>query len=393
MLAMNDPHNYQGKLKRALERLEKSSLSSRNKELIRNFKDECQLYLSTGRTLRYVMLLTRIATWMSKDMDKADENDLKAVIARVNSEDLSEWTRQFYKITLRKFYSWLMKEERPQITKWIKTTVKKNNTKLPEELLTVEEVEKLINAAMNPRDKALISVLYESGCRIGEMLNMRVKDVELDQYGAKLMVNGKTGPRRVRIVTSTTYLAEWLNTHPAKGDPNSPLWTRRKRGYGIEYACVRDLLALLRRQTKIVKRIYPHIFRHSRATHLASHLTEAQMKEFFGWTQSSDMASVYVHLSGRDVDTALLKTYGIQIGTEENGKEQFTTKRCIRCEEINPPTNKYCKRCYLPLDKDALVNIINKGTTRSKSDMVLDKLLEDEEFREMLERKIEILRR
>lgn len=58
------------------------------------------------------------------------------------------------------------------------------------------------------------------------------------------------------------------------------------------------------RKTKIRKRCNPHIFRHSRATLLAQHLTEAQLKQVFGWTQSSKMASVYVHLSGRDNDDA-----------------------------------------------------------------------------------------
>lgn len=43
------------------------------------------------------------------------------------------------------------------------------------------------------------------------------------------------------------------------------------------------------------------------------------MKEFFGWVQASNMASIYVHLSGRDVDNALLKVYGIQ-NTKENKK-------------------------------------------------------------------------
>ncbi len=60
----------------------------------------------------------------------------------------------------------------------------------------------------------------------------------------------------------------------------------------------------------IKKRIHPHLFRHSRSTHLAKHLTEAQMKQYLGWVQGSDMAAIYVHLSGRDVDDALLRCTG-----------------------------------------------------------------------------------
>ena len=70
--------------------------------------------------------------------------------------------------------------------------------KLPEELLTEEEIQKMISSCANLRDRALVSVLYESGCRIGEIGNLRIKDVLFDEYGAKIDVLGKTGARRVR---------------------------------------------------------------------------------------------------------------------------------------------------------------------------------------------------
>lgn len=44
---------------------------------------------------------------------------------------------------------------------------------------------------------------------------------------------------------------------------------------------------------------------------MANYLTEAQMNDYFGWVQGSGMPSVYVHLSGRDVDDAILKANGI----------------------------------------------------------------------------------
>jgi hypothetical protein len=53
-----------------------------------------------------------------------------------------------------------------------------------------------------------------------------------------------------------------------------------------------------------------HKFSHSRATWYASKLTEAQMKELFGLRQDSKMASIYVHLSGRDIDKAVLQARG-----------------------------------------------------------------------------------
>jgi len=60
----------------------------------------------------------------------------------------------------------------------------------------------------------------------------------------------------------------------------------------------------------MAKKVHPHKLRHSRATFLASKLTEAQMNQIFGWKQGSDMPSIYVHLSGRDMDDAILGVYG-----------------------------------------------------------------------------------
>ena len=61
------------------------------------------------------------------------------------------------------------------------------------------------------------------------------------------------------------------------------------------------------RKAGIEKKVYPHLFRHSRATQLARYLTEMEMKIFFGWSKNSNMPSVYVHLSGRDIDEKIIQ--------------------------------------------------------------------------------------
>jgi len=57
----------------------------------------------------------------------------------------------------------------------------------------------------------------------------------------------------------------------------------------------------------IKKDVHPHLLRHSRATHLTQKgLNEPHLRKFFGWTRNSDTPSIYVHLSGRDTDKAIL---------------------------------------------------------------------------------------
>ena len=90
-------------------------------------------------------------------------------------------------------------------------------------------------------------------------------------------------------------------------------------------------------------------FRHSRATRLANVLTEAQLRQLFGWVQGSRMAATYAHLSGRDVDNALLKLRGMKADGKER-REESTTIVCPRCGSESSPTSKICNACGLCLD-------------------------------------------
>lgn len=80
------------------------------------------------------------------------------------------------------------------------------------------------------------------------------------------------------------------------------------------------------------------------------------MKEYFGWVQSSEMASVYVHLSGRDVDNALLALQGLA-KPEDKKEEQMKVCFCPRCREKNSPTAKFCLRCGTPMDAQIVAQI------------------------------------
>ena len=67
--------------------------------------------------------------------------------------------------------------EEPLKVRWIKTKLKKHDRKLPEDMLKEEEVELMIDTALNKRDKAIIALLWDIGARIGEIGNLRVKDI------------------------------------------------------------------------------------------------------------------------------------------------------------------------------------------------------------------------
>ena len=210
----------------------------------------------------------------------------------------------------------------------------------------------MIETADNPRDKAIVALLFDSGVRVGELMTLRVKDVNLETDPGHIIVNGKTGMRKIPIRFSAPYIAYYLTYMKGKA-PGSPLWLNvgqnSDKNASPDYWAFRAMLKRLGVQAKIKKRIYPHLFRHSRASYYANKLTEQQLKMFFGWTGGSDMAATYVHLSGRDIDNAVLRADGAKRAQEEV-KPKLTVKICERCRLTNTTDSTYCRGCAAPLD-------------------------------------------
>jgi integrase/recombinase XerD len=382
-------YDYDRRISTILERIKNSKIDKNDKVLIIDFYHELLTRdLSKGRVFKYLYTLHNIAKILKNPFVKTTKKGIAELIRELEERNYADWTKHDYKVVLKVFFRWLKKsDEYPDEVKWVKTTVKNHNT-LPEEVLTEDDVRKLVEAATNLRDKAFILVLYESGCRIGEILTLRIRNVRFDDYGAILIVSGKTGDRRVRIIASAPKLAQWLENHPQRNKPEAPLWVvvgTRNRGAMLSYAAAKATLKKTAKRAGLKKRVYPHLFRHSRATFLANFLTEAQLKQHFGWVQSSDMASIYVHLSGRDVDNTLLKLQGIK--TDKQEKEvALKTVLCQRCNEKNSPSSKFCMRCGSPLRVD---DAFKMDETRRKADRLMSALVEKPDILRILLEKLE----
>jgi integrase/recombinase XerD len=350
-------HDFKTRLEKAKGGLEESSISEKNKAAIRSFIIQCSADgLKEARLDKYLRTLRLIAerycdTLNFEDMKKGE---IVEIVSKIELEDkIGDWTKHDYKLALKKLLVFLGKNNE---VSWIRTTYKGGN-KLPDELLTEDEVMKMIEVSEHPRDKAFLAGLYESGCRISEIGNLKISDISFDNYGAVAIVSGKTGMRRVRLIFSAVYFASWLDIHPGRDNPKAPLWIgvgTVGKGEAMNYSAFRALLQRVAEKAKIKKKVNPHNFRHSRSTHLSKHLTEAQMDQYLGWVQGSKMPSVYVHLSGRDVDAALLKLQGEEI-EEAKERTKLVKKNCVRCGTENAPTSKFCHRCGMALGLSTVI--------------------------------------
>ena len=347
-----DIHGIERKLELALRNIKESNrISVRNKELILKFLDYCKAEgLSNMRVEHYARILKKIGEVFPKAFDEATKEDIIELVRKIEARKLSEWTRHDYRTTLKKFFKWLRgSDSYPEEVKWLKVKTPKSNNIIPTEILSEQDIKKLIRVADNPRDKAFVSVLFESGCRIGELLNLRLKNVQFEDSYVRLIVEGKTGRRMVPLIFSSPMLVEWINNHPLRHNPESPLWPKKtKINEPMNYALARKLLQTLARKAKIKKRVNPHSFRHARATILSKRLSEAILNEIFGWVQGSRMPAVYIHLSGRDTIQPLLELYGLKKAEEK--ETILKPKKCWKCGSLNEPTAEICISCQAILD-------------------------------------------
>ena len=328
-------------------RLNKIDEKSRN--AIKDFVDEIKI---TGVTKhREYFYLVRLRIIHNEMQDKFLNPDKKSIIEMLLKfkERYSDATFKDYEQVLKRFYKWEL-GSLPDFIANLKFGHKPSHDRKME-LITRDDIDKMLDSCSNSRDKALISVMYDSGCRIGEILDLKIGDVVYDEYGALLHVHGKTGNRSVRIIgDSIAYLREYLKS---KDDKDEYLFTGMKADTlhkQMQYTSARKILRSLKARAGIEKKIYPHLFRHTRASMLASKVPEAPLENQMGWVHGSKMTGIYVHLSMRDQDNAILRAYGVKINDDDNITEE-KPKKCPRCEHLNASTALYCTNCFMPFDE------------------------------------------
>ena len=301
-----------------------SEISQPNKDLILAYRDACLIKNVCGkvRLLRVQGCLLLYARILKKDFDQCTKADIEQLVAHLVSAQpaYSPETLSTYKAMLRSFMTWVVQPDQfptktpPPIVSWISTHIRMRDRKRIErkDLLTPEDIEKLLGVCHNTRDKALIAILWETGARIAEIGNLQIQHVTKREHGYTLDLTGKTGQRSPLIISSAPYLSTWLNSHPFRDQPEAPLWVHyqyKKTPEQLKYDTIRHVLCRLFERTGITKPFNPHIFRHSRATQILSQgiMSEQSCRLYMGWSKNSEMLENYCHLINSDCDAQILR--------------------------------------------------------------------------------------
>jgi integrase/recombinase XerD len=182
------------------------------------------------------------------------------------------------------------------------------------DLLTRSEIAALVKQADTPRDRLIVRILSDTGCRLGELLNLTIGDVVREEGRHYLRLRGKTGSRTAGIERELYRdLVSYINggrKGPA-GEKAAVFMSERKTSAGyqpLKASGVQQLLSHLGEDAGISKRVYAHLLRHGYATEaLNKGMPETVLMRVLGHRSLDMISRVYVHLADDDVQRAMVE--------------------------------------------------------------------------------------
>ncbi len=345
--------------------LDERRFTEKDAELVRSFTNELQATagVSISRVNKITFTLVGWRRILSKPFNQCTIHDLyKGILDLKKTKNLKgepfkpNTISDFLKV-LKQFYTWLVKNKHTKIPREqiqeIKAPGRDPMTTTASDLLTPDEITKMVKACKRDADRALLMTLYEGAFRIGEIGRLKWGDLKFDEYGVIANVSFKTAkPRYIRLIMSLDYLSRWRSIYPGTPEGNSLVFINRN-GDPLTHAQVSRQLERIALRAGITKRVNPHVFRHSRITHLVREgISESVIKAVAWGSQDSRMMKTYLHLTGQDVDNEMLRLYGIDV-PDKKKERGLKPQQCAHCMTINPPTSNYCSTCGHPLTEEA----------------------------------------
>lgn len=267
-------------------------------------------------------------------------------------------TKHDFMRILKQFLVWLVENEYLTLPekKVLRIKVPPHNpmTKTASQMITPEEIQRLYKASYRSYDRAMITFIYEGGLRIGEAAAMKWNDLTFNKNGIVVNVNFKTNiPRYVPIIAGREYIIQWRLDYPGTPEGDAPVFINY-RGTRLRNEAAIAQLRVIGKRAGIEKHLTPHLFRHSRITHMVQEgVSESVIKLIMWGSVHSKMLRTYAHLTGQDIERELRRVYCLEDTEEEKKKSTLEPHVCPHCHMIMPPAAEYCAICGESLDGNA----------------------------------------
>jgi len=231
-------------------------------------------------------------TYFLKPFLEAIDNPEKVSLDEVESfsvsliDKYSKKSRSLAISSLRFFFRRIL--DRPDI--YVKLEVPKKEKKLPV-VLSVDEVKALINAAEFKKTELMVKMLYSSGLRVSELVNLKVKDLDLNQHSGWVRAGKGSKDRLFQISEGLSkQILRWLSKNPNNVYVFSEREPMSKRN-------VQSIITRLAKKAGINKKVSPHTLRHSFATHLLENGANLLVIQQLLGHENVETTKIYTHIS------------------------------------------------------------------------------------------------
>src|SRR3954471_18326333 len=235
---------------------------------------------------------------------KAEPLQIREFLAYLYGQNYTKSTTARKLATLRSFYKFLIKKGVCTQSPLAQIRTPKQEKRLPK-CLDLEQVQKLLDAPgdadlLSSRDKAMLEVLYSSGIRVSELVELKMSDIDLNE--GVLRVLGKGRKERLTPIGSQAIKAVQKYFEMRAADPrfkfegDSRVFLN-KHGEPLSTRSVRRKLDKYLVQAGLDPGISPHTLRHSFATHLLNNGADLRSVQELLGHQSLSTTQVYTHLT------------------------------------------------------------------------------------------------
>ncbi|MGH4125114.1 MAG: site-specific tyrosine recombinase/integron integrase [Clostridium sp.] len=253
------------------------------------------LSMKTLKGYKYQLMI--FARYLNKPIAAVTTTDLRMYLAN-RCKNLKPGSTNTQISTLKSFFGWLFDEE--YIPKNPMSKIK--STKEPKRLrhaLSQEELELLRQATKKDREKALLEFLISTGCRLSEVVGVNKDDI--DWYEMSLFVIGKGNKERKVYfsIKAKILLKKYIST---RKDCNQALFVASKGTHNrLGGRSIENEIKKIAVRAGIDKSVFPHLFRHSYATHnLNSGMSLPVLQHLMGHEDSAT-TMIYAELSEENV--------------------------------------------------------------------------------------------
>ena len=163
------------------------------------------------------------------------------------------------------------------------------------EVLSKEEIIKIINNTNNIKHKCIIGLLYSSGLRRGELLSLNVTDIDSKRMVVKVK-NAKGNKDRISVLSPS--ILKDLQLYYKEYRPKKYLFEGQK-GAKYSVTSVLNIISAAAKKAGIYKRVTPHMLRHSFATHLLENGTDIRHIQLLLGHSSTKTTEIYTHVANR----------------------------------------------------------------------------------------------